>query len=312
MTGPWWLLSAGAGIASAVLYGIVPPSPLGAMMVVVLVSVPLFMAGLSLGAMAALVASATGIVAALALHGPAVAGVFAMCFGVPVLIMVRQALLSRSGDAGIEWYPAGLLAATLTVIGLALAVIFTTVLPMLGVQEFAEVLLQGFAESLAAGTEGVTAEEVLEQINIERMLRLMPGMISGFWMLALLAGGSIAQAILEKTGRNLRPSPEFSRIELPNWLAIVAAIIMAAGMFVPGVLGDYAVAMAFAACFPFLVQGLALVHAFIRKIRGGTILLVIFYLLVFVPVWPVMLVVLLGAVEQFAGFRQRWENGTET
>ena len=312
MTGQWWLLSIGAGFASAALYGVTPPSPLGAMMIAVLVSVPLFMAGLAMGAAAALVASAMGIATALVLHGPVVAGVFATCFGVPVLVLVRQALLSRSDESGIEWYPAGLLAATLTMIGLALAVVFTSVLPMLGIRELAEAMLRGLAESLAAGAEDVTAEQGLEQINLDRMLRLLPGMIAGFWMLALLAGGSMAQTILEKMGRNLRPSPDFAGIELPNWLAAVAAAVMTGGMFVPGALGDYAVAMAFAACFPFLVQGLALVHAFIRKIQGGTILLVIFYLLVFAPVWPAMLVVLLGAVEQFAGFRRKWKQGTES
>jgi uncharacterized protein YybS (DUF2232 family) len=311
MTGQWWLLSLGAGVSSAVLYGVTPPSPLGAMMIAVLVSVPLFMAGLAMGTAAALVAMATGVATALVLHGAVVAGIFATCFGVPTVVLVRQALLSRNDEAGMEWYPAGLLATTLTMIGLALAVLFTSILPMLGVREVAEAMLRSFAESLAAGTEGITAEQVLEQINLDRMLRLLPGMIAGFWMLALLAGGSIAQAILEKMGRNLRPSPDFASIELPNWLAVVAAAVMAGGMFVPGLLGDYAVAMAFAACFPFLVQGLALVHAFIRKIQGGSILLVIFYLLVFAPVWPAMLVVMLGAVEQFAGFRRRWEKGTE-
>lgn len=312
MTGPWWLLSAGAGIASAVLYGVAPPGPLGAILVAVLVSVPLFLAGLSLGTLAGVVASATGIVVSLILHGPLIAGVYAMSFGAPVAILVRQALLSRIGEGGVEWYPAGLLAATLTMIGLALAVVFTAVLPMLGVQELAEKMLRGFAENFAAGTEGLTAEEVLEQINLERILRLLPGMIAGFWMLALLGGGSMAQVILEKMGRNLRPSPDFAGIELPNWLAVVAAVSMAAGMFAPDPIGAYAVSMAFAACFPFLVQGLALVHAFIRKIQGGAILLVIFYLLVFAPVWPAMLVVLLGAVEQFAGFRRRWKKATET
>lgn len=311
MTGRLWLLSLGAGVASAVLYGVSAPGPLGAMMISVLVSVPLFMAGLAMGSVAALVASAMGIATALALHGAAVAGVFAACFGVPVSVLVRQALLSRSDENGVEWYPAGLLATTLAMIGLALAVVFTSILPMLGVRELAEAMMRGFAESLASGAGDVTAEQVLEQIDLDRVLRLLPGMIAGFWMLALLAGGSIAQVILEKMGRNLRPSPDFASIELPNWLAAVAAAVMAAGMFVPGLLGDYAVAMAFAACFPFLIQGLALVHAFIRKIQGGTILLVIFYLLVFAPVWPAMLIVLLGAVEQFAGFRQRWKKGTE-
>ena len=311
MTGQWWLLSAGAGVASAVLYGVTAPGPLGAMMIAVLVTVPLFMAGLSMGALAGAAASAVGIATALALHGAPVAGIFAMSFGIPVAILVRQALLSRNDEGVVEWYPAGLLAATLTMIGLALAVAFTVILPLLGVQDLAEAMLRGFAQNFAADTEGVTAEELLSQINLERILRMLPGMVAGFWMLALLAGGAMAQNILEKMGRNLRPSPDFAGIELPNWLAVVAAASMAAGMFVPGPIGAYAVSMAFAACFPFLIQGLALVHSFIKKIQGGTILLVIFYLLVFPTVWPATLIVLLGAVEQFAGFRQRWKNKTE-
>ncbi len=83
-------------------------------------------------------------------------------------------------------------------------------------------------------------------------------------------------------------------------------------MLLPEPAVTYALGMAFAVCFAYLLQGLAVVHAFNRKIQGGTILLVIFYLLTFMTIWPPILVVLLGAVEQFAGFRQRWRKGTES
>lgn len=310
MTSPWWLSSAAAGIASAVLYGVAPASPLGAMLVAVLVAATLFMAGLGLGALAGAAASVAGVLAAMAIHGPASGATFALSFGVPVAILVRQAMLSRSDDGATEWYPAGFLAATLTIIGLGMAVAYTAILPMLGVMEHAEAMLRVFAENFADSSDEVTVDELMDQIRW--VMRLLPGMLTGFWMLALLAGGALAQAVLEKIKRNMRPRPDFAGIQLPNWMAAVAAVTMAGAMFIPDPVGLYAVSMAFAACFGFLVQGLAVVHAFNRKIQGGTILLAIFYLLVFAPVWPAMLLVLLGAVEQFAGFRRGWKKETES
>lgn len=304
------MISAGAGIASAVFYGVAPASPLGAMLVAVLVAAALFMAGLGLGTLAGAVASAAGILAVMAIHGPVGAATFALSFGVPVAILVRQTMLSRSVDGETEWYPTGFLAATLTILGLGMGAAYTAILPMLGVLEQAEALLRVFAENFAAGSGEITVEELMDQIKW--VMRLLPGMLTGFWMLALLAGGVLAQAVLEKMKRNLRPRPDFAGIQLPNWMAAVAAVTMAGAMFVPDPVGLYAVSMAFAACFGFLIQGLAVVHAFNRKIKGGMILMVIFYLLVFAPVWPAILLVLLGAVEQFAGFRRGWKKATET
>lgn len=306
MIAPWWLLSIGAGIASAALYGTIPATPLGAAFVAVLIAVPLFMAGLGLGSTAAALAAATGILAATALFGSLSGSMFALCFAAPAAILVRQALLSRKAGDDTEWYTAGLLIATLTVIGMAVAASFTA--PAIDVVDIADRWLEGLIRGFAESSEDLTADQVMEKVNFQRLHRLLPGIVATGWMVSLMAGAAIAQAGLEGLGRNLRPSPDFAGLELPHWIAAVAAAAMVAALVAPAPAGAYAVSMAFAAAFPFLVQGLAVVHAFIRKIEGGTILLVIFYLLVFGPVWPVLLVVLLGAVEQFAGFRRGWKN----
>ena len=310
MTSPWWLLSAGAGIASAVLYGLAPASPVNAIFLSALVSVPLFMAGLGLGALAGATASAVAVAGVLVFQGPMAGAIFAGGFAVPVAILVRQAMLSRTDGDTTMWYPAGLLAATLTIIGLGLAVAVTAILLSPDVQALFDDRLRAFAESFVAASEGkVTVEELLERVEWTK--RLLPGLMTSFLMLMLLAGGAMAQAALEKINRNLRPWPEFAGMELPNWMAVVAAISVATAILLPDPAGIYAVTISFAACIAYLLQGLAVVHAFNRKIKGGFILLVIFYLLVFGPMWPATLVVLLGAIEQFAGFRRRWKNGTE-
>lgn len=300
----FWLLAGAAGLVSALLYGLAPPNMMGGLLLSVLLSVPLFIAGLGMGALAGAIASAVAAVAVLVLQGSMAGATFAGGVAVPVAILLRQAMLSRTIDGTTEWYPAGMLVATLTIVGLALAVAINAIVSSLPVQEYFDRALRTFAEDFAADNAEFTAEGLLERIAWVR--RFIPGMTTGFWMLILLAGGALAQAALVKMKRNLRPWPDLVGMELPNWLAIVAAVIVTAAMFLPDPAGSYALAMAFAACFAFLLQGLAVVHAFNRKIQGGMILLVIFYLLVFGQVWPVILVALLGAVEQLVRLRQRW------
>src|SRR6516164_5945410 len=107
--------TAGAGLYLCVLTG----SP-GAAILVSLAQLPLFIAGLWLGtgatAVAGLVASAIVLAAARDL---VMAALFATLCAAPVVFLVRQALLARTGvDGALEWYPPGALTAWLT--GLAL------------------------------------------------------------------------------------------------------------------------------------------------------------------------------------------------
>lgn len=304
MTAPWWMLGAAAGIASALLFGVTPTNLLGAMLLSVLIPVPLFMSGLGLGTMAGAIAAAVATLVVLVNHGPMIGARFAGEFAVPVAILIRQAMLSRAYDGGAEWYPAGLLTATLSVIGLGFAIAIAAIISSLAVQELFDERLRVFAENFAADNDGITADRLLEWM--EPVKRLLPGLTTVIWMVNLIAAGALAQAALVKLGRNMRPWPNFMAMELPGWMVIVAIVTLVAAMVLPEPAGTYALAMAFATCFAFLLQGLAVVHAFNRKIQGGTILLVIFYALVFGQGYPVVLVVLLGAVEQYVWMRRRW------
>lgn len=309
MTRPLWLLSAGAGIVSAALFIATPPVPLLAILLIVLGTAALYMAGLGLGPLAGALAAAVSVVCVLVLRGPLSAAV-AAAYALPVAILVRQAMLSRGKGEAMEWYPAGLLAAVLALIGMLLSVGNAGLMSWLVADEFFDEWLRSFAENFSASNDEISADEVMKQM--EPAKRVLPGLMTGFQMAVLLAGGALAQAALVKLGRNLRPWPDFADMELPNWMAIVAAATIAGAMLLPEPAVTYALGMAFAVCFAYLLQGLAVVHAFNRKIQGGTILLVIFYLLTFMTIWPPILVVLLGAVEQFAGFRQRWRKGAES
>src|ERR1700680_1138027 len=101
-------IAAACGGVSACLYlGLVLGSP-GALILVYLTQLPLFVAGLWLGAGAGTVGGLPAAGGLLAASDLLVAAIFAALNAVPVAILVRQALLARRGSDGtLVWYPAG-------------------------------------------------------------------------------------------------------------------------------------------------------------------------------------------------------------
>ena len=101
------LFAVGAGVVSALLYlSLLAGSP-GTLILAYLSSLPLFVAGLSLGVVPLLIAAATGTVltgigdefVSAAMYGGLTAG--------PVIWIVHLALLSRETSSTTEWYPGG-------------------------------------------------------------------------------------------------------------------------------------------------------------------------------------------------------------
>ena len=103
------------GVVGGSLYlAVVLGSP-GALILVYLTQLPLFVAGLWLGIGAAAIAGATATLVLLAASDAMAALLFAAINAVPVVLLVRQALLAqRQEDGTVLWYPPGLLTAWLT------------------------------------------------------------------------------------------------------------------------------------------------------------------------------------------------------
>jgi hypothetical protein len=90
------------------------------LILVYLAQLPLFLAGLWGGVNAAALAGLAASIVLVAASSIMAVGLFAAVNVVPVVLVVRQALLARpTAEGGTEWYPPGLLAAWLTGLGLA-------------------------------------------------------------------------------------------------------------------------------------------------------------------------------------------------
>ncbi|MDP6352563.1 MAG: DUF2232 domain-containing protein [Alphaproteobacteria bacterium] len=266
---------------------------------------PLFVVGLALGLGPAVVAGV--IASAVTFLVDSLPGViFAVGYALPVVLAIRQALLTRVLDGGqSEWYPPGRLLANAT--GYAAAILVMAALWMSGADDgMAGVVIgaiQQVLQVLSGDQIGPEAEGMIAQYAF-----LFPGLIGMSWIFMMVINGALAQGLVSGAGRNLRPTPSFVEIELPDWPAYAlggSALIWLIG---GGNIGFAAGALFVIVLAPFFLQGIAVVHVLARRraTRSRVVItLTIFYILLIFLQWPMILVAVLGVVEQWAHVRRR-------
>lgn len=286
----------GAALYLAVLTG----SP-GALILAYLAQLPLFAAGLWLGVGSAAAAGVAACVILLTAGGLLAAALFAALYAVPVVLLVRQALLARRGaEGGLEWYSPGLLTAWLTALGLvalAGAVLF------LGGPDHIEALLRA---TLAPAVDRFVDESGSSREALTALLALViPGAVAASWMMMTASNAVLAQGVLARFGVAWRPSPDLAALALPLWLSVLLAGAAAAAAF-DGIARFCGVNLLIVLSVPFCLAGLAVLHTAARRLPRPQIPLVAFYVLAGLFGWPLLVVTILGVLDAPLGLRRRF------
>ncbi|HEV2337089.1 MAG TPA: DUF2232 domain-containing protein [Stellaceae bacterium] len=288
------------GGVGACLYLAVMLGTPGGLVLVYMAQLPLFIAGLWLGTGAAALAGVTAALLLLVASDLVGAAVFAAVNAVPVVLLVRQALLARrSTDGAVVWYPPGLLTAWLTALALA------------GIA--AGFLLVGGPEGLQSALRGVVAE-VLDRLARHPLpdrdlaagliVMVLPGVLVASWMIMLIANAVLAQGLLARFGANWRPSPDLAGLGLPLWVPMALGVA-ALAVVVGGSLRFVGINMLIALSVPFCLAGLAVLHAAARRMSHPQATLIGFYMLAAFFGWPFLAVAILGLLESGLGLRRR-------
>lgn len=299
-----WMTIAAGGVISALLYALVTRGSLGGVLLAYFCQLPLFVIGLSLGTTASVIAGTVAAAGIIAVSGVLGAFVFILVNAAPVVFLVWQGLLSRPDENGnTEWYPPGLLAVGATLYGLGLLVVAWLWLSVStgGIEESVRAYL---GEVTSTILQGQPAE--MQQALIDNVAPILPGTVALSWLVMLVINGVLGQGLVARFERNLRPSPDFAMLELPNWLTVLGVALVIGAILLPGTLGYFTKSAAFILALPFFLVGLSVIHVAARRISAGTLLLVLFYLLMLLFGWPAVFVAFFGLIEQRAGFRQKW------
>jgi hypothetical protein len=289
------------GVLGAALYLAVLSGSPGALILAYLAQLPLFAAGLWLGVGAAAIAGVTACVALLAAGGLLAAALFAGLYAVPVILLVRQALLARRGpDGGYEWYSPGLLTAWLT--GLGLVALAGAVL-FLGGPNGIERLLH---DALAPAIDRFVDESGSSREALTALLALViPGTVAASWMMMTASNAFLAQGVLARFGLAWRPSPDLAALSLPVWLTVLLAVAAALAAF-GGAARFCGVNLLIVLSVPFCLGGLAVLHTAVRRLPRPQIPLVAFYVLAGLFGWPLLVVAVLGVLDAPLGLRRRF------
>jgi hypothetical protein len=264
---------------------------------------PIAAIGLSFGmGQAVLAAVAAAIITAIILT-PSLAIVFAITFLAPTVFLVRQALLSRQDEDGhFIFFPLQqLILLTLGMTGLGAVLVFF-------ISGGAEGLPQSFANAIQQVPE---VRDALVQIygisSQEEMLWIANVMlVSAFasWPLLLLGNMQLAQALLVRVKRNLRPQENYDCLQLPIWFVAPLAVFMGGAALLSGWPASLSGALAAMIMAAYFLLGLAIIHAISRHWNGRGFLLAALYFLIFVMAWVIIPVSLMGLLDARFDFRK--------
>ncbi len=306
------LIGAGSGLVSAALFASAATATALAGILFYLAPLPLCLAGLGWGSIAAILSALTGTVVVAAVLGPTMGAFFALAMGVPTATLCYLALLSRplatpkgQSSGAQEWYPSGRLVGWGAVIA--------------GLLAGGMVLMLGYdADSYRDSIRTILEHSALKELDPDGKLfnedaiaslssvlaRALPAAFAVVWLSITLFNLWLAGLIVDASGRALRPWPPLDALELPNafFLLFAGALLLS---FLPGLVGLLATGLAGALLFAYVLQGLAVLHVYSRGLPFRRLLLVAVYLGIVLLGWVAIAVAVIGLSEPMLRLRER-------
>jgi hypothetical protein len=310
------LIGLAAGCASALMFASIISGALISLLLFYLAPLPLMVAALGWGPIAATVG---GIVAASGLgviFGLPYCIAFVITVALPAWWLGHLVLLGRpladpaAGNGAapaapqLEWYPAGRI--LLWIAGFAA---LTTTAAMLTLGSDAETI----TSSLRRGLSRILgARDAASSGDIERWVAaiavIAPAAATIVAMMTLTLNLWLAGKITATSGRLHRPWPDLKSAELPP-MTLVALSVALAFCFVGGLVAMFAQIATAALMMAYAFIGFAVLHTVTLALRSRTFWLCCAYAVVVTFGWPVLAMIALGLADAVFGIRQRYLRG---
>lgn len=265
---------------------------------------PIYLAGFAFGATAGTLASLSGFIAATMMGGMLLASVYGLAHVFPAWTVVRQAMIQRQApDGTLYWQPPGPILANLTAIagGMLLVAAISTSGTGGGMSADIAEQMDRFLVTMAPNADAAARAEFVRQY-----VPLVPATMASIWVVVVAISAISAQSLLARFKKNMRPTPAYSQMELPDWLSWVLVASALVALVSTGEIRFVARNMALLMTLPFLFLGLAVVHQWARRRTHTVMKLTAVYLVVILSGWIGQLgLAAIGVLEQWAGLRKR-------
>jgi hypothetical protein len=307
------LIGLAAGCASALMFASIISGALISLLLFYLAPLPLMVAALGWGPIAATVG---GIVAASglgAIFGLPYCIAFVLTVALPAwwlghLVLLGRPLPAAAPEGGsapaalqLEWYPIGRI--LLWVAGFAA---LTTIAAMLTLGTDAETITNSLRRGLL---RILGARDAASAGDIERWVAALaviaPAAATIVAMMTLTLNLWLAGKITATSGRLHRPWPDLKSAELPP-MTLVALSVALAFCFIGGLAAMFAQIMTTALMMAYGLTGFAVLHTLTLALKSRVFWLCCTYAIVVAFGWPVLAMIALGLADAVFGIRQRY------
>jgi hypothetical protein len=307
------LIALAAGSASALMFASIISGALISLVLFYLAPLPLMVAGLGWGPLAATIG---GIAAALglgAVFGLPYCLAFVLTIALPAWWLGHLALLGRPAAAAtlagngaapvapaMEWYPIGRI--LLWTAGFAALTTMAALFTLGGdAATISGALRRGLLRIVGArGTATGDTEQV-----INALVTIAPAAASIVAMMTLTLNLWLAAKITATSGRLHRPWPDIKSAALPP-MTLAALSLALALCFTGGLLAMLGQIASSALMMAYALIGFAVLHTLTLAMRSRALWLSATYAVVLVFGWPAVAMVGLGLADAVFGFRQRY------
>jgi hypothetical protein len=308
------LIAIAAGCASALMFASIVSGALVSLLLFYLAPLPLMVAAMGWGPLAATVGGIAAAIGLGAIFGLPYCIAFVVMVALPAWWLGHLALLGRpiapAGTAGngaapaapdLEWFPVGRI--LLWISGFA---VLTTMAALLTLGTDAATitgtLQRGLLRMLGA-RDAASAGEIEQWIDA--IVTLAPAAAAIFTVTTLTLNLWLAAKITATSGRLHRPWPDLKSTALPQ-LTLAALCTAIAFCFAGGLLAILARIVATALMMAYAMTGFAVMHTLTMALKNRAVWLSCTYVIVVVFSWPVLALVVLGVADSLFGIRQRF------
>lgn len=248
---------------------------------------PLFLAGLGFGSLAAAVAVLVGGLVLLAVTpGLLTTLLWLALYGMPALLLVAT---------GLKQGPRLDLTLPLVLLGLWPALVTLAVGIAAGPQGGLEAALR---EAVQIGLARMGAE--VTEAMVTQIVRLKAAALALWVGLALVANAAGAQGFLQRHGLALSPAPRWRAARLPGWYPMLPALAGIVWWLAEPAEELLPLSLCLVLSVPLLLQGLAAMHTRLAGFSGRLPVLILLYVLILVFSLPgALILVALGLLEQY-------------
>lgn len=258
---------------------------------------PVYLTYLSQGVKAGAMASLIGMIGSVMWGATGLVVLYALTL-LSAYYFCKKALLSRESDGNIEYYPESLLTQSLSIITIILCLVISFIIALIDANEMA-ILLEHVNKNMPSLSREQSAQ-------ISALFKFIPAILSLYWAGMQLLNGLIAQKILEKKQKALRPSFSLENNAVKDIWLYGLAIGGIAIFVLDGTLEILALNLVFVLMLPYWLMGMGTIHAFFNS-KGKPLRNMVWgiYLLIFLIPILYLIIVALGIFEPWIQLKSR-------